>query len=439
MRSFFKLFVILILLLSSLSFDGKTAGDQSAEELNRFAAIKINPYDPLGRDRHTDSPVSVLTPYLDNFGHGRIFNYLSENEIHDDGSAAAVKKGPNAIDGDVHEHKRLLLSLKKYVEENRRQFNNKNALVVRLRLVGQRQDRALERDGCLFGVFMSGFDKFSVQSIDNFLRSNLALNERAQKTSASICFRNAYEETAGNPVWYSVWDEMQPFFHPNIHLDDFRTQPEQRENVKVYPVKGLSDVGGVGSRLMPIGCSDRILSEDHLSQLLEDHDGFTVQNLTPEDSLGLSRLISREGICRNLFDSSAYLEDSLPPKLTTSNPRCFLEKRSCAFGDSEQAFIEYLKNIEGSLSPRRNMPHIQFDTPGNDTTITNLTKVSLDLYSYLDVCRFCRGTLSCMLHNGKMADIIGNFLIKAGIIPSDHPPIEGIQIQAFSFNSSIKR
>ncbi|MEI8296095.1 MAG: hypothetical protein WCG04_06200, partial [Alphaproteobacteria bacterium] len=124
---------------------------------------------------------------------------------------------------------------------------------------------------------------------------------------------------------------------------------------------------------------------------------------------------------------------------------CYMGENSCFganskssgvyFNQSEQAFLSWLEQaglVAMNKKLKQNFHPIKNLEPGK----TRILKVQMDLYSYLDICLYCRGTMAQMLKNGKMAIIIQGFFNTGLGISIDRLSPEALQIFAFSYDGT---
>lgn len=139
--------------------------------------------------------------------------------------------------------------------------------------------------------------------------------------------------------------------------------------------------------------------------------------------------VNREKLTQQVFGRPSY-KDSGPLKA------CLAKKSDLdvCFNQSEQA---YLSLLEGSFDLDINsLPHCYTTShlPAVEGTKYIISKTEYHLYSFLDICRYCRGTLSHLLGSGKMhqqlADFFRKLKISADFTGSD------MQILAFSYETT---
>lgn len=105
------------------------------------------------------------------------------------------------------------------------------------------------------------------------------------------------------------------------------------------------------------------------------------------------------------------------------------------FNDSEQVFLSFLQfaaKEEGD-----SLETIRIVTPKYvDDSKRNATSVSLNFYSFFDMCRFCRGTLSQVLDNGFLHAHLTELLKKERVSLGGETPIK---IQAFGYDRNVNK
>lgn len=141
----------------------------------------------------------------------------------------------------------------------------------------------------------------------------------------------------------------------------------------------------------------------------------------------------RSFFTERMFGWPAYFSYADDPAIKV----CFGKDLDLCFNQSEQTFLSFLE--EGSedlcLTPDADASsehvNIALANPFEESTQTyNLSKIELYFYSTLDICRYCRGTLSSMLHSGKLKDSLTKFFKHGGV--KIDVVNENIQMFAFS-------
>lgn len=80
---------------------------------------------------------------------------------------------------------------------------------------------------------------------------------------------------------------------------------------------------------------------------------------------------------------------------------------------SEQAFLSLLEgSFELDINGINGLPHCYTTSPLLADRKYKISRSEMGLYSFLDICRYCRGTLSHLLGSGKMHQMLGDFFQK---------------------------
>jgi len=105
------------------------------------------------------------------------------------------------------------------------------------------------------------------------------------------------------------------------------------------------------------------------------------------------------------------------------------------FNDSEQVFLSFLQlaaKEEGD-----SLETIRMVTPKYEGKSERIvTSISLNFYSFFDMCRFCRGTLSQVLSNGFLHTHLTELLTKEKVSMNGKTPIN---IYAFGFDRNVNK
>lgn len=112
----------------------------------------------------------------------------------------------------------------------------------------------------------------------------------------------------------------------------------------------------------------------------------------------------REIIAQRLFERSHSKDyGTLKSCLAGGFNECFKQ--------SEQAFLSCLEDPESGMYIPPSPPFLPAGVGGDERSVV-VQSVDLYLYSYLDICRICRGTMSHMLFTKKINKSIESFLEK---------------------------
>lgn len=117
--------------------------------------------------------------------------------------------------------------------------------------------------------------------------------------------------------------------------------------------------------------------------------------------------VNREKLTQQLFGRPSY-KDSGPLKA------CLVKKSDLelCFNQAEQAWISLL---ESSFEQNFNdLPHCYTTRPflTGAAHQYRASRVEINCYSFLDICRYCRGTFSHMMGSGKIHQTLSDFFSK---------------------------
>lgn len=124
-------------------------------------------------------------------------------------------------------------------------------------------------------------------------------------------------------------------------------------------------------------------------------------------------LLRKQGTLNKLFGHPSQDMDTIKG--------CFESNFDGCFTDSEQAWLDFLEN------PR---PHHIFFSSNFD--IQNAKTFSVTMFSYYDVCRYCRGTLSYLFGSKLLEDSFSDFFKKLPNLMQPHWDAHKIQKKAVS-------
>lgn len=118
--------------------------------------------------------------------------------------------------------------------------------------------------------------------------------------------------------------------------------------------------------------------------------------------------IFRADLTQQLYGRPCYID-------TKDGKACFGSGCESYFNQSEQAFLSWLEGSTNFGPSLNDLPHCYSLQPFPKKDTYKVSKIQIDLFSFLDICRYCRGTMSYMLGTRKMQDIFVSFFNKLEI------------------------
>lgn len=189
-------------------------------------------------------------------------------------------------------------------------------------------------------------------------------------------------------------------------LENMLVSSQNYKNNKLYYINLFEVRPGV--KLLPYNGSN---SKGKLREIIENRlfneDKF--QSKTLEENLQATN--NRNDFCLKMFGQPAYF------KLNNTFCRvCFGEDLNTCFDQSEQSWLNFLTETieEIDLSKGNDYfcpikPLFLEDSETYMHTKYDVENIDINLYSCLDICRYCRGTMSYMLVNKNLKKIIQEF------------------------------
>ena len=409
MKKKFIFSVILILNLCYLSL--LRAAD--FDELPRFSSIELKPYNPVVPQINEDVPLpNGIAPYKEQYGRGPIFDYRLPSNI---------EIGTENTSGT---HKNILAQLEKYHKALPNDDKNRNSLLVIIRLkqkpivpvkivlvktkkfsvfslIEEMADNPSVVE-YLFGVFISGTSDYEFRTLHDLSKSfleeaklefrghhdiNTALTSLTKKNegqkllciSKSLLVDPLIEE-------YSTLSK-DSITEANLIPSSSKSRAPQKS--MIYKLKTFNfGICGDSYRFPPISNSRYINNKAAYKFRQRVIDRF----MDKADDIG-----TRDSRTQALFERSSHID-------TATCKACFEgdEFGKCFF-QSEPCFLTCLetKGDGDEFFKRRT----------DDNLMSGVTyQIIVDLYSYQDICRVCRGTFSHLLSTGKLRTSLVDFV-----------------------------
>lgn len=144
---------------------------------------------------------------------------------------------------------------------------------------------------------------------------------------------------------------------------------------------------------------------------------------------------NRSRFTERMFGRSAYCHFI---NETGDDKVCFIDDVDFCFCQSEQSFMSFLEDenedeeplFEGSIAERS---HIVLGGALPKDTPVQIANIRIDMYSTLDICRYCRGTFSHMLENGKLKRTLATFFQRRGVTGLD---INNALLEMYAFSNN---
>lgn len=393
------------------------AGPTAASETSH----KFNPAEHYGR------PYTTTKGAPNEHNLGKTFAYITPGEIVDSGAdtvkymqhVAAYHRTFNACDADPK--------------------SNKNVLLVRICITATLQpDRrsgstcgstasggggAAEGDGSntyeyFFGIFVSGGQKYRCGEVRDLVPPSKDLPLPLRSALECKSFRDLWgnESVRAQLRVYSLIKDRVP---DAILLED-DVEELISEGIYKTPLLRLQ-LGGELKKFAPFSNVDVELEKTIGTRLFSfpaSHPLNAIFNApnpataaaNGERALEVSMQrevtgVNREKLTQQLFGKPSY-KDCGPLKA------CLAKKSDLelCFNQAEQAWVSLL---EGSFEQNINdLPHCYTTRPLLAGQQYRASRVTIDWYSFLDICRYCRGTFSHMIGSGKMHEMLSDFFGK---------------------------
>ena len=347
--------------------------------------------------------------------------------------------------------------------------SNKNVLFVRVRVTATIQSdgdsrsaggsavaggggaAAAERDGSdtyeyFFGICVSGGQKYRCGEVRDLIPVGKDLPLPLKSVLEHRGFRGLWGDGPVRHhlrVYSLIKDSVPDALTEADDVDALLT-----EGVYKTPLLRLGLVGGIVKKFATFSNGDldlektigaRLFSfprESPLNALFNAPNPATVSGERALLGVSMHREVAgvnREKLTQELFGRPSYKESGfLKACLAKKSEKSDIE---LCFNQAEQAWLSLL---EGSFEQNFNeLPHCYTTRPllARATHQYRASRVEIDWYSFLDICRYCRGTFSHMMGSGKMQDLLIDFFkkLKVNITFSKATVIQGL---AFSYEKT---
>ena len=367
------------------------AGELDYELIKRqFSSIRIIPYDKSSYYEENGDVKGDIEPMV------RPFN-LAQYSTHSEkrGYGKVFVYNNDVIWGDIDEplsHSSILIDLYKYKKKYVANSTNgqRNALFVRIDFVSEDCSTSFIR---FSDVFLSGSYEQSKQSLRDIVRRYYPMDSFIDQTALKHFMPSACANK-----YVQDYPQIRDYCLPRLpeileerHLDQ----------TDVYR-DGLFKLNST-HKLFPLS-SNKILFRGDVSGELSRELGTEMFNKLNSDKnkAALNKALFHVGLLKSVkerlrSEDGSEIDDETASALFGQTAAELLEKQEerigVRFNQSEQAFISALS--EGRVTE-------EFGTPIEGTKYN----VKIKLYSYLDVCFYCRGTFSRMLSNNKLNEYL---------------------------------
>jgi len=342
---------------------------------------------------------------------------------------------------------------KAFNEEQGSQKGDRNVLFVRMLIIISGHQVLADY---LFGVFVSGGDEYKCGSIKHIISSEKlhvplpvsikSIMERDSlyrllKDQRMVDSLKKYSSVSGELLDMAkmLFDKKKTPVEQPLEQKESLSEEEVIEAVISGDIYNTSifEVESVGKKLVPIsnlpfgdikalkdGIAERIFTtkEAKAGKKKGKHPKSEIED--QHDSL-------RKALLTNaLYGQPCYLGDN----------SCFGNQSKMAgiyFNQSEQAYISWLKRAgsgQGRPIVELQQNFVQKTQPLDSYNATpyNIEEAQIHLYSYLDICRYGRGTMACMLGNGEMTVLLNDFFTQGLKIKLSEGGVKNVRIFAFS-------
>jgi hypothetical protein len=417
------------------------------EEITRFSSIQIHPFNSpenfcKNSELSLDAPHKAYSTYKDQYGLGDIFSYRypPEQEI-----------GNENIIGS---HLNILSQLNKYTERFGNELTRKkpdeipNTLLVRLRFLKE-STKGHEKEDCVefyLGVFTSGREQLRKENLESLndkileatikqLRNmyeskNLILNQEVKNGFLAIAKHESIQSfcksVEGSLSTYrynrrtmklSVNENrlmILPFISLGVYIDPSSsqsrtyTEDEYKRDVteRLFSDLYVEPTISLDTAVTVPGALAQVFSakSGNESSITNDADVESNSEYKYEQQQSHKRMqiiIEREKRAHELFMRPCYATiDNRKGCLGDEFKDCHFHSESCFLTAlvTEPPISDVIEKIRGD-----------FDESKSDN-VNKCYECIVDLYSYRDICRICRGTLSIMLSNGQFHKHISKFM-----------------------------
>ncbi len=415
-------------------------------DLSNVAVIKILPYRyvPSGSLIPSVAPLESLQTFNSETMYGRQYSSKKEevNEYGIESTFSYLTSLEGATSGYDEAIKKFMPQLVSYHKSfNAEQGSNKNVLVVRMRMTEESStEKAYEY---FFGVFTSGKDNYRCGEIRNLteVRSDLPGPLREEIEYQRFCELWTNEDVRTHLKEYSLISDDTPDIVSKEEAEDVLSEGVYKTQVFQLRINGstakkLAPFSNNWSKKWIIDLKETMdlrLFEFPLNKELNLL--FNAPTVSPSKALEVSMQkeitgMQREELTQKLFGKPSY-------KDCESLKACLNEKSDLAmcFNQSEQSFLSWLEKTKFENNTDINgLPHCYATQPLVVGREYNISKIEIDLFSFLDICRYCRGTLAHMVGSGKMLHTVKDFFERLGIIINFTG--KDIDILAFSYEKT---
>ncbi len=397
------LFLAFLTVVNSFCVLGAAATAASSDSSSfRISCIQLKAYDatqPICDTPHdcrcVDADgIQVEVKYSDKHGLGRTFKYVSPDYI------------PGRL-GDQNTPGTHAYFLKQVVDHKNANFtlatkdDERNTLFVRMQcrfLVRADSREQTEQVGNFYlGLFVSGREDYYPQSGVKILQLLPSCPNSTPATAKALITAALLDKTQKEAI----------MAFSQVLLE---TSNADEMDIKGQNVTGVSSAILSQKKNFILDVKDgeikRFIMQSG-SKKLDDYGGFIRRRLFPK-SQRLGAVDNTDSIFLNLFGRLRYDhltagDKVIAPCLVLKGPdgKDLKDGLGNCFFDSEQSFLSMLENADTPC---------ETDFKKENDAMYELSSINLSFYSFRDMCRFCRGTFSHMMHEKILQEKVLSFL-----------------------------
>ncbi len=430
---------ILFIIFTQASFGMEEKGDTIHENvLTRKVAIEILPYTEQFGDAALNKALSTqniqsLGPslplpepspekYRDEYGLDHLFCYANSRDI--------IFQEPTDVDLNgkalypANSHESYLQSLVQYRKENKL---TENLLIAKIVInIGTEEEANNVELVC--GVFSSGEPKVytcckkeeleSVFKLKSVVYAHNNLNENDDVVKC--CGKNFLLQ--GEKGRLSIEQEIKNFIMKSAQtkrqaiLEHDSIKPRIRHLVDddyiIFEKPVILSTAENGVTPLPLMSQKHLTHAQLLHKRYFNHAQSVKLNKTMKEDFD-QMLAKRANLLRGLFGSTAIV------RLLNGELNCFISDDgslcdfnwacTAIFHQSEQAFLTFLDSPTKENYFCKTL-HFPRDTDQTTTAKSQAINTTVYLYSTLDICRYCRGTFSWLMHTEELHNSLKEFV-----------------------------
>ena len=271
----------------------------------------------------------------------------------------------------------------------------RNLLLVRMRInaVSDMPGEIDQPYEYIFGIFASGVTSF-------LTKAKPTIGEVGEAIVSSLKKTTQFDQFPSNS--FSTESIKDLLIRSGHYLDG-----------EFYKIKTFPIIYNGQEQRLALSCrkQDDLIATIQSRFFLDD----PYRAITLEDCARASEVRSR--FTARMFGRSAYCHFV---KETGDDKVCFIDDVDFCFCQSEQLFMSFLEDADenekplfyGSVSERAH--ELLGRALPRDVLIT-AKEIRIDMYSTLDICRYCRGTFSHILQNNRLKRTLDSFFKRRGV------------------------